>query len=72
MCAYYEDQTTKIRKNDRAIYNNKIIEIISVKHIKSNKRMDIEYRLNENTEKFNIPYHAFVKGLKAEKSVENA
>ena len=72
MCAYYEDQTTKIKKNDRAIYNDEIIEIISVKHIKSNKTMDIAYKIADKMDKFNIPYHAFVKGLKLEKNVENA
>jgi len=76
MCAYYEDQKTKIKKEDQAIYKNKTIEILSVKHIKSNKTMDIEYKTVGRTApcptKFNIPYHAFVDGLKLEKRVTHA
>ena len=67
MCAYYEDQTTKIRKEDKALYQGETIEIISVKHIKSNKTMDIEYKTIGggliSPTIINIPYHASVEGL---------
>ena len=63
MCAYYEDQTTKIKKEDKALYQCETIEIISVKHIKSNKTMDIEYKMVDMMDKFNIPYHASIEGL---------
>jgi len=67
VCAYYEDQTTKIRKEDKALYQGNIIEIVSVKHIKSNKTMDITYKTVGRTAlcptSINIPYHASVKGL---------
>jgi hypothetical protein len=63
MCAYYEDKTTKIKKEDKALYQGKSIEILSVKHIKSNKTMDIEYKMANGMDKFNIPYHACIDGL---------
>ena len=67
MCAYYEDQTTKIKKEDKAFYRGETIEIVSVKHIKSNKTMDITYRTVGRTvlcpTNINIPYHASVEGL---------
>jgi len=67
MCAYYEDKTTKIKKEDIALYQGKTIEIVSVKHIKSNKTMDITYRTVGRTAlcptNINIPYHASVEGL---------
>ena len=67
MCAYYEDQTTKIRKEDKALYQGETIEIVSVKHIKSNKTMDIAYKTVGRTALYptniNIPYHASVDGL---------
>jgi ASC-1-like (ASCH) protein len=67
MCAYYEDKITKIKKNDKAIYQGTTIEIISVKHIKSNKTMDIKYKTVGRTAlcptTINIPYHAYVKDL---------
>ena len=71
MCAYYEDQITKIRKEDRTLYQGKTIEIVSVKHIKSNKTMDIAYKTVGQTALcpilINIPYHTFVDGLTLEK-----
>ena len=76
MCAYYEDQTTKIKKEDIATYKDERIEILSVKHIKTNKTMDIEYKpvgrgvLSPTI--INIPYHSFVDGLTLEKRVEHA
>jgi hypothetical protein len=72
MCAYYEDKTTKIKKEDIATYQNQIIEIVSVKHIKSNKTMDIEYRLNDEIKKFNIPYHASIDTLVLTQRVAHA
>jgi DNA-directed RNA polymerase subunit F len=72
MCAYYEDQTTKIKKEDIATYKDELIEILFVKHIKSNKTMDIEYKSNDEIKSFNIPYHAFVEGLVLEKRAEHA
>jgi len=76
MCAYYQDETTKIKKEDIATYNDEQIEILSVKHIKTNKTMDIEYKpvgrgvLSPTI--INIPYHSFVDGLTLEKRVEHA
>jgi len=72
VCAYYTDKATKIKKEDIAIYQDKIVKIVSVRHIKSDKTMDIEYLLNDEIKKFNIPYHAFVDGLKLEKRVAYA
>ena len=72
MCAYYTDKTTKIKKEDIAIYQDETVEIVSVKHMKSDKTMDIEYLLNDEIKKFNIPYHAFVDGLKLEKRTTHA
>jgi hypothetical protein len=72
MCAYYEDRTTKIKKEDIATYQNLDVEIISVKHIKANKTMDIEYKVDDKIKKFNIPYHAFVDGLTLTKRVAHA
>jgi len=67
MCAYYEDKTTKIRKEDKALYQGENIEIVSVKHIKSNKTMDIAYKTVGQTAlcptSINIPYHASIEGL---------
>jgi hypothetical protein len=72
MCAYYEDETTKIKKEDIATYKDERIEILSVKHIKTNKTMDIEYKTDDKIKKFNISYHAFVDGLSLEKRAEHA
>ena len=72
MCAYYEDKTTKIKKEDKAIYQNHIIEIVSVKHIKSNKTMDIEYQMDNEIKKFNIPYHDSIDGLELQKRITHA
>jgi len=72
MCAYYQDQTTKIKKEDIATYKDEQIEILSVKHIKTNKTMDIEYKTDDEIKMFNIPYHAFVDGLELQKRVEHA
>jgi len=72
MCAYYQDETTKIKKEDIAIYKDEHIEILSVKHIKTNKTMDIEYKIDDEIKTFNIPYHAFVDGLELQKRVEHA
>jgi len=63
MCAYYDDQTTKIRKNDQAHYRGQIINILSVKHIKENKTMSINYSVNDEIKIFSIPYHASIEGL---------
>jgi cobalt-precorrin 5A hydrolase len=63
MCAYYEDSKQKIKKDDLAIYEDKSVKIVSVKHVKSDKTMDIEYEVENSIEKFNIPYNASVKGL---------
>jgi len=72
MCAYYQDQTTKIKKEDIATYKDECIEILSVKHIKTHKTMDIEYKTDNKIKTFNIPYHAFVDGLALQKRVEHA
>ncbi len=63
MCAYYDDQTTKIRKNDQAHYRGQTINILSVKHIKENKTMSIHYSVNDEIKNFSIPYHASIEGL---------
>jgi hypothetical protein len=76
MCAYYEDKTTKIKKDDKALYQGRAIEIISVKHIKSNKTMDIKYKtVNQTTPcptTINIPYHAYVEELILQEQVAHA
>jgi len=59
MCAYYDDKQ-KIKKGDAAVYQNQNIIIISAKHIRENKTMDITYCIQstqtpiEHT--INIPY----------------
>jgi len=72
MCAYYQDKTTKIRKEDHATYQGQTVKILSVKHIKSDKTMEIEYEENGEMKRFNTPYHASIEGLTLEKRVENA
>jgi len=49
MCAYYQDETSKIRKEDHATYQGQMVKILSVKHIKSDKTMEIEYEQNGET-----------------------
>jgi len=59
MCAYYED-TLKIKKGDKAQYYTDTVLIVSTKHIKENKTMDIVYILDTDVEskeyKINVPY----------------
>ena len=65
MCAYYEDETTKIKKEYLAIYQGQTIKIVSVKHIKSNKTMDIRYLIGgkEQQQLPIIPYHGKIEEL---------
>jgi len=63
MCAYYDDQTTKIRKDDQAHYQGQTITILSVKHIKATKTMEINYTIDDEIKSFAIAYHASVEGL---------
>ena len=64
MCAYYDDEQ-KVKKGDKALYKNENITIISAKHIKENRTMDIVYTLeNKNEENLlNIPYKTVGFGL---------
>ena len=56
MCGFYDDNT-KIKKGDIAKYKNNTVTIISCKHIKSNKTMDITFLDSQNNEMtVNIPY----------------
>jgi len=57
MCGFYDDGR-KIKKGDNAIFDSKKITILEVKHIKTNKTMDITYK-EDDTDKqclLNIPY----------------
>jgi len=64
MCAYYDDEQ-KVKKGDKALYKNENITIISAKHIKENRTMDIVYTFeNKNEENLlNIPYKTAGFGL---------
>ncbi|MCK5854585.1 MAG: hypothetical protein KAG56_05140 [Sulfurovaceae bacterium] len=64
MCAYYEDEKSRIKKGDKALYQDKKIEIISVTHVKSNKTMDIRYLEGEEKQLPTIPYHGKIENLK--------
>jgi len=58
MCGFYDDEQ-KIKKGDKAIYQDKYITIILAKHIKENKTMDIIYTIDSNPQEelsINIPY----------------
>ena len=58
MCGFYDDEQ-KIKKGDKAIYQDKPISIISAKHIRENKTMDIIYTIDSNPQEelmINIPY----------------
>lgn len=63
MCGFYDDEQ-KIKKGDKAIFENKNITIISAKHIKHNKTMDITYCVNDKEETKNIPYQTSGFGFK--------
>ena len=64
MCAYYDDEQ-KVKKGDKALYKNENITIISAKHIKENRTMDIVYILESKNEEdsLNIPYKTTGFGL---------
>ncbi len=73
MCAYYEDEITKIKKDDLAIYQGKTIKIISVKHIRANKTMDIRYIIEKKEQQLpTISYHEKIENLKLIKRVAHA
>ena len=57
MCAFYDDEQ-KIKKGDKALYKNENITIVSAKHIKEKRTMDITYIVDESSveNKINIPY----------------
>ncbi|RLA77131.1 MAG: hypothetical protein DRG78_17860 [Epsilonproteobacteria bacterium] len=58
MCGFYDDEQ-KIKKGDRAVYNNESVTIISAKHITNDKTMDIVYKIDTaDSQKLlvNIPY----------------
>jgi ASC-1-like (ASCH) protein len=62
MCAYYDDEQ-KIKKGDIALFKDDKITIISAKHIKENRTMDITYKLNDEENLLNIPYKTAGFGL---------
>ena len=64
MCAYYDDEQ-KVKKGDKALYKDKNITIISAKHIKENRTMDIVYIIDNKNEEnlLNIPYKTTGFGL---------
>ncbi len=73
MCAYYEDETTKIKKEDLAVYQGQTIKILSVKHIKSNKTMDIRYLIEGKEQQLPIiPYHGKIERLELVERVTHA
>ena len=73
MCAYYEDKITKIKKEDKALYQNRPIEILSVTHVKSNKTMDIRYVIDGEEKQLPIiPYHGKIENLQLIKRVTHA
>ena len=56
MCGFYADKQ-KIKKGDRALYNDEEIVILEANHIKSNKTMDIIYQNSSHTKDIlNFPY----------------
>ncbi len=63
MCGFYDDEQ-KIKKGDIATLNNEYITILSAKHIKYNKTMDITYHINNEEKVFNIPYQTTGHGFK--------
>ncbi len=62
MCAYYDDEQ-KIRKGDNAIYKNQNITIVSCKHIKENRTMDVIFKIDSEEQLINIPYKTSGYGL---------
>ena len=64
MCGFYDD-STKIKKGDTARYNGINVTIISCKHIKENRTMDISFIDENNQEQIiNIPYMTSGYGFK--------
>jgi len=59
MCGYYDDEQ-KIKKGDKAVFENENITIVKATHIKDNKTMDILYTIDKDKskieKKINIPY----------------
>ena len=73
MCAYYEDETNKIKKEDLAIYQGQRVQILSVKHIRSDKTMDIRYLVEDKERQLPvIPYHGKIENLKLIERVAHA
>jgi len=73
MCAYYEDETNKIKKEDLAIYQGQRVQILSVKHIRSDKTMDILYLVEDEERQLPvIPYHGKIENLKLIERVAHA
>jgi hypothetical protein len=66
MCGFYDDEQ-KIKKGDKATYQDENITIILAKHIKQNKTMDITYivdsDVNKEEKKINIPYKTSGYGI---------
>jgi len=57
MCGFYDDGA-KIKKGDSATFKGKEILILDAKHVKTNKTMNIRYRVELTQEELllNIPY----------------
>lgn len=69
MCAFYYDEQ-KIKKGDEAIYKNENITILSAKHIKENKTMNILYVKNDLQEnQIIVPYKTLIPDIKLIKRI---
>jgi len=57
MCGFYADEQ-KIKEGDIALFNEKKIQILSAKHMKNNKTMNIVYKDDFTKEEYllNFPY----------------
>ena len=62
MCAYYDDNQI-IKKGDCATFQNQNITILTAKHIKENRTMDITYKIGSSEQMINIPYKTSGYGL---------
>ena len=63
MCAYYENETDKIKQGDEALYLNRPIVIKEAKHIKERKMMRIVYEANEKEICLEVPYKTVIQAM---------
>ena len=63
MCAYYENETDKIKQGDQALYLNRPVEIKEAIHLKEIRTMRIVYVANGKEICLEVPYKTVIDAM---------